>query len=232
MIQGEYAAQDGPVALQLISRRDKAGATTFHGVVYTGGLPGAGWDGKKKVELDGKLDADKAELANNRGVTIVADGQTARVKLASDAAAVVLPKIERHSPTLGAKPPEGATVLFDGTNTDAWRNARIDKRGFLVVGGGWPHTKQGYSDFTAHLEFMLSYMPASLGQDRSNSGVYVQGRYEIQVLNSFGLAGRNNECGAIYDVAAPRVNMCFPPLTWQTYDIELYRREMGERQED
>lgn len=119
MIQGEYAAQDGPVALQLISRRDKAGATTFHGVVYTGGLPGAGWDGKKKVELDGKLDADKAELANNRGVTIVADGQTARVKLASDAAAVVLPKIERHSPTLGAKPPEGATVLFDGTNTDA-----------------------------------------------------------------------------------------------------------------
>lgn len=51
--------------------------------------------------------------------------------------------------------------------------------------------------------------------------MYVNGRYEVQVLDSFGLTGESNECGGIYKVSVPKVNMCFPPLTWQTYDIDF-----------
>ncbi len=76
-------------------------------------------------------------------------------------------------------------------------------------------------DHQLHIEFRTPFKPLARGQARGNSGVYVQSRYEVQVLDSFGLSGEDNECGGIYKIAKPRLNMCFPPLTWQTYDIDF-----------
>jgi len=137
--------------------------------------------------------------------------------------AMTFEKQFRQSPTLGLAPPEGAIVIFDGTNLDMFHpNARMNEqqRGGNTLWGGAataaPFEKRPYR---LHLEFMLSFMPEARGQGRSNSGVYVDERYELQVLDSFGLEGTNDECGSFYQLAAPLINMCFPPLTWQTYDI-------------
>ncbi|MGL6194876.1 MAG: 3-keto-disaccharide hydrolase, partial [Thermoguttaceae bacterium] len=141
--------------------------------------------------------------------------------------ATVFEKVFRESPTLGAKAPAGAYVVFDGTNLDKFEpGAKMNEtqRRNETVKTLWadatakPFERKPY---TLHLEFLLSYMPEDQGQARSNSGVYIDEAYECQVLDSFGLEGENNECGGFYQVAKPKVNMCFPPLTWQTYDIDF-----------
>ncbi|MCS7306668.1 MAG: DUF1080 domain-containing protein [Thermoguttaceae bacterium] len=213
---GEIQTQSGPVkyGAQVIALGDGK----FHAVGYPGGLPGEGWDGGEKVHADGHRQADrvvfalgegrKAELAKGTIVVLEADGQQIGK----------LQKVERKSPTLGAKPPAGAVVLFDGTSADNFQGGRITPDGLLIEGAT---SKQKFDSCTIHLEFRTPFMPYARGQDRGNSGVYVQGRYEVQILDSFGLEGLDNECGAIYGVARPKVNMCFPPLSWQTYDIEF-----------
>jgi len=196
--QGEYegVVGDRKVGVQVIA----LGKGAFRGVFYPGGPPGAGWDGTGKREIDAKVADGKLIGKTNSGESFE------------------LKKVIRQSPTLGAKAPEGAIVLFDSSNVDAWNGGRMNANKLLMVGA---KTKQQFKDCTLHLEFCLPFMPDKRGQERANSGVYLQDRYEVQILDSFGLGGLRDECGAIYNVSKPLVNMCFPPLSWQTYDIDF-----------
>jgi len=146
-----------------------------------------------------------------------------------------LTKMIRLSPTLGAEPPAGAIVLFNGKNLRQWEPTdkkpifksvkwKRTKDGAMEVkkGAGSIVTKKKFTDFKLHVEFRTPFMPDKRGQARGNSGVYLQGRYEVQVLDSYGLEGVDNECGGIYKVGRPIVNMCAPPMQWQTYDITFH----------
>lgn len=218
--QGEYSNDWG--GAQVIA----LGNARFRLVIYRGGLPGAGWDqsAESKTSVEGKRVGDKIvfaaapngfkhQLANGVLTTINTNGDEYMMK-----------KLQRTSPTLGAKAPEGAVVLYDGSNADVWKGGHIDGRGLLAAG---TTSKQTFTNFGLHLEFILPFVPLARGQERGNSGVYLQDRYEVQVLDSFGLKGEDNECGAFYSQVAPKVNMCFPPLTWQTYDVEFEAAQFG-----
>ena len=149
------------------------------------------------------------------------------------ALAVAAPSRDTPRALPSQKPPRGAIVLFDGKDLSHWRRRDRDEpapwrieKGAIVAGGGDIITRENFGDFRLHVEFSVPSMPEAHGQERGNSGVYMHGRYEVQVLDSYGPAidppGRplqNNECGAIYEIAAPRVNATLPPGVWQTYDI-------------
>jgi hypothetical protein len=214
--QGEYAGDAGthPWGVQVVALGDGK----FDVVGLRGGLPGEGWKRGDPIR------PGKGELKEGV-VTVVGDTWNATIK---DGVMTVthdgnklgeLKKVERKSPTLGAQPPMGAIVLFDGSTVDHFENGKLIEGNLL--GATNCVSKQQFGDHSLHIEFRTPFMPASRGQARGNSGVYVQGRYEVQVLDSFGLEGKDNECGGIYKASEPAVNMCYPPLTWQTYDIDF-----------
>ena len=240
--QGEYAATG--IGVQIIA----LGHGTFQGVVYPGGLPGSGWNGVDRSLMSGKLQARRAvfEPATGQRSYLAADpaqfsaskaypphgnqaftasinrGARQLTLVAGNGLTLKLFKTVRRSPTLGMKPMDGATVLFDGTHANMFDRGRVDqKTTFLNTDGKDIRTKQSFQNYTMHLEFMLPYRPDARGQGRGNSGFYQVDHYELQILDSFGLEGVNNECGGIYTKAKPSVNMCFPPLHWQTYDVQF-----------
>jgi len=142
--------------------------------------------------------------------------------------AVVDPGPEPAGP---APVPADAVVLFDGASLDAWKNG--DKwpvaDGIATVGKGAIETRQGFGDCHLHVEFRTVAPAKGKGQGRSNSGVFLMGRYEIQVLDSFEdgtdgpLTYPDGQCGALYKQRPPAVNACRAPGQWQTYDILFTR---------
>ena len=221
-IQGEYKGDgvDGngntvPAGVQIVA----LGKGMFSATVFQGGLPGDGWDKDTKWNYTGKRRGeDKAAFTSEDTMIVLhyKDGSILAAK--GDRKVGQFKKITRKSPTLGAKPPKGATVLFNGKDTGKLTKPRITDDGLLMEG---VMTKDAYRDFQLHLEFRLPFMPAARGQARANSGVYLQRRYETQILDSFGLEHKANDCGGLYKQRAADLNMCFPPLTWQSYDIDF-----------
>lgn len=218
-IQGEYlleakGSQKG-MGIQVIALGDGK----FEAVTYKRGLPGAGWEGNwnsvthGEGSREGESGPVKFEGPDLKGEL---DGRKFAVK-GPAGKPIELTRILRQSPTLGMKPPKGATVLF-GDGTNLFEKTKVSDDGLLTQGA---KTTETFGDFSLHIEFRLPYMPKARGQDRGNSGLYLQGRYEIQMLDSFGLEGKDNECAGIYQIARPSENLCFPPLTWQTYDIDF-----------
>ena len=142
-----------------------------------------------------------------------------------------LAKAEDGKDTPSTPAPSGAIILFDGKSLDNFtkRDGKsapgwklLGDSGVAQVQGGDVITKQKFAGkFKLHLEFRVPYMPEASGQGRGNSGIYLQGRYEVQILDSYGLKSKNNDCGGIYTVAAPLVNACKAPTVWQSYDIDF-----------
>ncbi len=188
-----------------------------------------------------------ASLASRRGVTYL----IAACGLAAGLAAQQIPTedaqsrwrqhdIRRPKPTVvepaegtvAAKPPEDATVLFDGKGLEAWQSSSggparwrvADGAMETVPGAGAIETKEKFGDIQLHVEWATPNPPHGTGQDRGNSGVFLMGQFEIQVLDSFQAnTYADGMAGAIYGQYPPLSNASRPPGQWQAYDIAFRR---------
>lgn len=125
-------------------------------------------------------------------------------------------------PGTASTAPSDAIVLFDGTDTSAFKNAEEWKveNGYMQVGKNSIHTKQAFGDCQLHIEFCSPEVVKGKGQGRGNSGVYLMGKYEVQVLDSYeNKTYFDGQCGAVYKQQPPTVNACRGPGQWQSYDI-------------
>ena len=132
------------------------------------------------------------------------------------------------------KPPSDAIVLFDGTAASLanWTDTRgnpskwIFRDGYIesVRGAGFIQSKQPFGSCQLHVEFATPSLVTGTSQGRGNSGVFLQGMYEVQVLDSYdNKTYADGQCGALYGRAVPLVNACRKPGEWQVYDIVYHR---------
>lgn len=124
--------------------------------------------------------------------------------------------------------PSDATILFDGKNLDAWQSGKGGAAGWkvengtmeVVGGSGDIATKQKFGDYQLHVEFREPSPPTGKSQGRGNSGVFLAGLYEVQMLDSYdNTTYADGQASAIYGQTPPLVNASRPPGEWQTYDI-------------
>jgi len=248
-MQGEYlgtaANPDGTpssVGLQVVAIADDHVQLVMH----RGGLPGAGSDGRDASVFMARVDGNELRLVSGSVDRVTRTGD-ALTGYRGSAAVWTLRRATRTSPTMGAPPPAGAIVLFDGTGVGAFEKGRATTDGLLMEG---TRTTQSFRDFRLHLEFRLPYKPTVFpgNQDRGNSGLYIFDRYEVQLLDSFGLhyydaerwrdefqrdwhrpppSNHNQWGGSLYLTRPPDIAMNLPPLVWQTYDIDFTAPRFG-----
>ena len=219
-LQGEYLgvveSWGGTWGAQVIANSEQN--MSVH--LLEGGLPGQGFNGENPTKkFNGEINSKKelAEITSD-SVTVTVKPIELSIMDAAGKKLGVLTKVIRESKTLGIKAPADTIVLFEVGGDNQFKNGKTVENGFLGVGCT---STEAFGDHHLHIEFRTPFQPSDSEQKRGNSGVYLQGRYEVQILDSFGMSGEDNECGGIYKVARPKLNMCYPPLTWQTYDIDF-----------
>ena len=137
-----------------------------------------------------------------------------------------------------ARPPSDAVILFDGSGLTGWRSSggaparwRLHD-GFMevVAGTGSISTTTGFGDCQLHVEWATPEAPVGEGQERGNSGVFLMGLYEVQVLDSYhNTTYPDGQAAAVYGQFPPLVNASRPPGEWQAYDIIFRRPRFGEQ---
>jgi hypothetical protein len=142
------------------------------------------------------------------------------------------PVVEPAESGVASKPPKDAIVLFDGASLDAWKSHTggpvkwkvVDGALQTLPGAGMIETKRRFGDIQLHVEWAAPSPPHGVGQDRGNSGVFLMGQFEIQVLDSFQSdTYADGQAGSIYGQFPPLANASRPPGEWQTYDIAFRR---------
>jgi hypothetical protein len=148
--------------------------------------------------------------------------------------------VDPGPPPPAARAPSDAVVLFDGRNLSEWRSRDGGPAQWKVEGGhvevvagtGEITTIRAFGDCQLHVEWAAPDPPARAGQDRGNSGVFLMGRYEVQVLDSYGSATYpDGQAAAIYGQYPPLVNASRSPGVWQSFDIVFRRPRFNERGE-
>jgi|GEM_PF-462169 len=132
-------------------------------------------------------------------------------------------KPERSIPSglITSPPPSDAIILFNGNDIKAWNgNFKIKDSTIMVATKGGLKTKQSFGDMQLHLEWRANDTLRPNGQKGANSGVYIMGRYEVQILESFvNETYADGQAGAIYGQYPPLVNASTPQGNWNSYDI-------------
>ena len=228
--QGGFAAPDWSgrhIRAQVVATSDN----THRAVLFIG----ADEASAVRLQTDGRVRRGVAEFKDTLSLDSLGGAYAFEARIENEimtgtlkkegklAVAFTLLRVSLRPPTLGIAPPEGAALLFDGSNTDQWERWPngwcLSDEGAMEVCGSNFKTRAEFGGGTYHIEFRTPFMPTEAGQGRGNSGVYLLGRYEVQVLDSFGEEPKDNLCGGIYQFAVPAADAALPPLQWQTYDI-------------
>jgi len=234
----ETAVADGaPAPAEAEAKVIAEGNSRYHLVLRAKPLDPSEWP--LQIELEGRLQGEKMIVDGHAG------GHDWRGEIANGALKIAkqgyggafeMKRVMKKSPTEGLPPPGDAIVLLafqpgQKPGLDEWKEAGwvTTAEGILhkePTQGGKParahhdlYSRRDFRNVRLHVEFRLPYEPDLHEQARGNSGVFLADRYEVQVLDSYGLMPGAGDCASIYDVAPPRVNAAFPPLSWQTYDI-------------
>jgi eukaryotic-like serine/threonine-protein kinase len=224
MKKWDSALADCREAIRL--KPDHPGAHNSLGMVFR--LQGKFAEAEAAFQEAIRLQPDSAAYHNNINVLLRLQGKVA-AGVYGDLTGLEILKPEDTVDVQSVPPPPGAVVLFDGKSLDNWAKAsggpatwKLLPNGIMEVSGGNIVTKQKFDGaFKVHVEFRVPYLPKAKGQARGNSGVYLQGRYEVQILDSYGLKSTDKDCGSLFEIAPPRVNACKAPTFWQSYDIDF-----------